>query len=302
MSDQWTPTSIANRALDSAAIDFTMGDIEEGTKAAQVCRRFYSDCVRNLLRTAGWNFARRMAPLLCIADSTGQTPNVGTIVPSSQFLYSYAYPLDAAFVRYVPWFPFVSPAVPTGNITPSDPSAPIMEGVPQTWQWSRVYPARFLITSDQNNVPPDASNTAPGIAPTGRTVICANVPPSVAQVIYTYEAMYPNLWSSSFREAMIAYLAAEISVPLATDKKFGMQMRQENAAIARNKITDARVTDGNEGWHSSSLNPEWISFRYTGGYGNNGFNGPGLAGGVGGAGVGDWSCTWDSILINGSAY
>lgn len=300
MSDQYTPEAICNVALQEAGIDFYIGNLTEGTRPAQVLLRRYSDCVRNLLRTAPWNFCRKQAPLLCVGDSTGQTPNVSLTVPSQQFLYSYAWPTDAAFIRYVPWFPFVSPAVPTGNITPSDPSAPIMEGVPQTWQWSRIYPARFLVTSDQSTIPPGASNDAPGVAPTGRTVICANVPPSVAQVIYSYEAMYCNLWSPSFREAMIAYLAAEVALPLNQDKKLGMQLRQANIAIALQKIKDCRVAEGRESFSNSDLDVDWMRTRASGGAGQWGGIGYGFGAGIGG---GDMSCSWDNLLIgNSTAY
>lgn len=298
MSDAYTPTAIANRALNAAGSDFFLGDIEEGSTPAQICLRVYSDCVRNLLRTAGWNFARKQAPMLCLADATGQTANVGTLVPGNQFLYSYAYPIDCQLVRYVPWYPFVNPGVPTNNITPSNSSSQIVDGLQNAVIGQRPVPARFLVTSDQNYIPQGASNSAPGIAPTGRTVILCNVPPTYAQLIYTYDAMYPNLWDHSFREAMIAYLASEIAVPIATDKKFGMMMRDQNIKIAMQKIKDARVNDGREGWHSSDLGVDWMRARITG-------RGWGAWGGawLGNIGLGDFSCSYASIgFANGSAF
>ena len=77
-----------------------------------------------------------------------------------------------------------------------------------------------------------------------------------------------------------------VALPLSADKRVGMAMRQQNIAIAQEKIKSARVTDGIEGWHSSDLSVDWMRFRNSGGYG--GWN-------SWWSNVGDWSCTWDSI-------
>lgn len=295
MSDTFTPTAIANIALDRAAVNFTLGDIQSGVREAQVCLRAYSDCLRQMLRTAGWNFARKDAPLLLLADATGQTPNVGSIVPGGQFIYEYAMPVDAAKLRYIPWCPFLNPGTPPNNIVPADASAPLLTNLGQPpYVGRRVVPARFLVTSDQNYIPPGASNDIQGITPLGRTVILTNV--QNARGIYTYDAMFPNAWDIHFREAMVAALAAMIALPLATDKKFGMQMRAQNIEIAKEKIKDARVSDGQEGWHSSDVAVDWMRFRNSGGYGWNGSSWW--------SGVGDWNCAYDSFSFggNGSAY
>ena len=92
MSDM-SPTAIANQSLDAAGITFTLGDIEEGTRSAQVCLRAYRHCLQQLLRAAHWNFARKQAQMELLADASGQTPNVGTIVPAP-WTYEYAYPPD----------------------------------------------------------------------------------------------------------------------------------------------------------------------------------------------------------------
>lgn len=292
MADQYTPTSICNMALDAAGIDFVLGDIAEGTRPAQICRRHYSDCLRQLLRTAGWSFARKQSPLVLIADASGQTPNVGTLVPGNQFQYSYAYPTDCAFLRYIPWYPFFSPGAPSGNITPPDPNAPLLDNLQTSYIGQRVIPSRFVVTSDQNYIPVGTANDTAGVTPLGRTVILSNVPQ--AQGIYTYEALYPNAWDSQFRAALVAYIASEIALPLATDKKLGIGLRDRNMLIAMEKIKNARVSDGREGWHSSDIQVDWMRTRRSGGYGLwNNWNGM----------LGDWNCSYDSIgFANGSAY
>ena len=295
MGDWNTPTAIANQAMDAAALDFTLGDIEEGTRPAQVALRAYGECLRQLLRGAHWDFARREVPLTLLADATGQTPNVGSIVPGGQFIYEYALPQNCALVRYIPWQPFLTPGAPAVNFTPSDGSAPLMTGIgTNPGVGRRVVPARFMLSNDVNYVPADPGVDQQGISPSGRVVILTNVPQ--ASAVYTYEALYPSVWDHQFRAAMVAYLASEIALPLARDKKFGVQMRDRNIAVAQAKIAEARRTDGNEGWSSSDIAVDWMRVRQSGGtygpWGGYGGDGPGYCfGGLSQVG-----------LANGSAF
>lgn len=294
-NDFYSPTAICNEALGAASVDFFLGDISEGTKAAQVCLRKYTPCVQQMLRTAGWNFARKQSRLLLLADATGQTPDVGTVVPGN-WVYSYALPQDCARLRYIPWNPFVHPGTPSGNIEPPDPTVPLTTATDQSpLAGMRIVPARFLVTSDQNYIPAGTSNDSPGVSPIGRTVVLCNV--KEAQAIYTFNATWPNLFDSQFRGALVAFLAAEIALPLATDKRFGMAMRAQNMAIAQEKIKNARVSDGLEGFHTSDLSVDWMNFRRAGGGFGYGFGWMGN--------VGDWSCAFDNIgsgTSNSSAY
>lgn len=299
MVDNFTPTSIANLAMDAAALDFTLGDIQEGTRPAQIALRAYGDCLRQLLRAAPWNFCRKQAPLLLLADATGQTPNVGTKVPGNQFIYEYALPTDAARIRWIPWNPYLVPAIPANNIVPPDSGAPLTTGSGQpAYLTQRPIPARFLVTSDVNYIPDGADNSIEGISPIGRTVVLTNV--KCAEAIYTFNATWPSIWDYQFRAAMVAYLASEIVVPLAKDKKFAVQMRDHNIAIATEKIKQARITDGQEGWHSADLSVDWMRARVSGGYGGWGSGGPGWGSGAGG---GYLFGGWDAVQFgNSSSY
>jgi hypothetical protein len=237
--DYYSPTSVANEAIDVAGLHFTLGDIEEGTDAAQVCLRHYTSCLEQLLRAAPWNFARKQVPLQLLADATGQTDTlgVGTSVPLP-WIYAYAYPTDCARLRYIPWNPFQEPAVPVTNIVPSDSGAPLTTNFdPNPLIGQRLVPARFLVTTDINNNPGATPNDTPGISPIGRTVILTNV--KTAFAIYSYQAYYPNLWDAQFRAAMVAYLASMIAMPLATDKRMGAALRDQNIQIAKEKVKSA---------------------------------------------------------------
>lgn len=243
----FTPTDIANRALDAAGVDFTLGDIEEGTRPGQVCLRAYGDCLRALLRSVNWDFARKTADLVLLADASGQTSNVGTVVPTP-WVYEYAYPTDCLKARFVPQ-----------NFAYSG-SVPLMTGL-QPANSAKPQPASFLVATDFNYPPNLTGNywELHGVSPSGQTVILTNV--ASAKLVYTALMIYPNVWDAQFMEAMIAYLASEIALPLAKDKKFGMQLRNQNILICKKKIEDARLTDGNEGTYSINREASWISAR-----------------------------------------
>lgn len=294
----YLPEDVSNQALDQAGVEYTIGSLTEGTRPAQVLLRAYSQCLQQLLRAAPWAFARREAPLTLLADVTGQTPNVGTQVPSG-FIYEYAYPIDCARIRYIPWFPFQNPGAPTNNIQPANPSSPVVTNLGQPpFAGVRPRPARYLITNDPN-YPPQAGQInweVQGVSPQGRTVILTNV--QNALCVYTVTVLYPSVWDHLFRAAMVAYLASEIAVPLAKDKKFGLTMRAQNISIAKVKIGEARAMDGNEMWASSDFSTDWMRFRNAGhGMGNDGYG----SGGFGGYGT--WGGGWGgSIELGGSAY
>lgn len=292
------PSDIVQQALDAAGIEYTLGDIEDGTREAQVCLRAYRQCLMQLLRAANWDFARRTQPMELLADATGNTPNVGTVVPMP-WTYEYAYPIDCMKVRFVPWnWDGPNPGVPPGNI-----AGP--QGVPQTTGnaqpplWGRVRPARFVVATDYNYPPQIGQITweTQGVSPSGRTVILTNVPN--AQVVYTSLMLYPSTWDALFRAAFVAYLASEIVLPLSKDKKFGMALRRDQIALTKEKVLQARAVDGNEGTYSSDIAVDWLNARRSGGFRGWGA-GSGLNGGWGGDGC--WG-GYDTLpLADGSAY
>ena len=390
------PADVINEALDAAGGDRWIGDPEEGTRQAQIALRKYSQCMRQVMRAAHWNTFRKYAPMLLLADATGNTPNVGTLTASPDFTYEYALPNDCLQPRFVPWNPATqSGQVPAGNISiPTTPltSVPTTAPVP-----IRLRPARFLMSSDSNYPPtpqpsgayqlgPELAITAatqanpcqltvpgltfgngqllyingvvgmtqlngqtvqaanvnatagtftledaqgnainstnytayssagyiqtvtpqlpvpaalgqatqfwevPGLSPVARTVILTNV--KSAYLVYTAFLPYPSLWDPSFRAAFVAHLASEIALPLAKDKKFGMQLRAQQIAIARDRVTEARIRDGNEDWANSDLTVDWMNTRRVGG--------SGYRDGMGGDGPGVLWYGWGSMGFDGA--
>lgn len=273
------PQDIANQALASCFWPSQIGDLNEGTFEARVIVQFYSQCLRQLLRAAHWSFARKEAALVMLADASGQTPDVGTVV-NAPFQYSFAYPNDCMKMRFVPARQRHSgTGVPSGNIAPANNSSPTMTGLdtgPQNR--GRERPARWLEGLDTVNAPPAGVQdwTQQGVSPQGRTAIFTNV--KDAHGVYTALINYPAVWDPLFRAAFVAYLASEIAPGVWSnkDRKFGMQLRTQQMAIAKDKIVSARAASANEGWSNSDLEVDWMDFRRAGnggwdrGYGGGG--------------------------------
>lgn len=299
------PTGIANLALDAAGIPFQLGDIEQGGREADVTLRAYGECLRMLLRAAPWQFARKQVPLLLLADASGATPDVSTLVPggyASRFCYAYAMPIDCARVRYIPANQNAGPGTPSGNITPPNPTLPIVPATSQNWQYGqRIIPTPFLVTNDPDFTSQPGSNAefVQGQSPIGNTVILSNV--QNATIVYTFNVIYPSLWDHLFRGAMVAYLAQYIAFPLWSSRNkpdLGMKVRDQQVLIARQMVTEARVADGNEMWATTAHVPDWVRFRRAGG-------GLGNYSPLGGGGdLGCWGSGWGGSLsfADGSAY
>lgn len=290
------PQDIANQALDAIGCETIISDLEDGSREAQVLLRAYSQCLRQLLRSAHWNFARAQTPLTLLADATGQTQGVPSNVPMP-WIYEYTYPIDCMKARFVPWNTSASnPGIPAANIQTQGTAdnVPIVANMGQSpVSNARLIAARFLEAHDGNFPAPQEGSwwDVQGQSPIGSTVILTNV--QNAYLIYTKFIPYPSMWDPLFRRAMVAYLAQEVCMSVHKDKKFAATMRAQQIAIAKEAITQARITDGNEGWFSSDISVDWLRARNSGGrYAANTWNdgGPGvLWGGWDQASFGDGS-------------
>jgi hypothetical protein len=302
-----TPEALCNRALDAVGCsDQVIGDIQSGTKAAQVCLRHYIPCLEQLLRAAHWNYARKQAPMQLLAAAPGfgpsvpqgDTPQIGHMV-IPPWTYEYAFPIDCIQARFVPH----NRSHPLGE-TPSDnisvaPGRQTTFDTPVRSGYS-LEPARMLVASDNNYPLPIASDTPPqqwwnvrGVSPDIRTVVLCDVPH--AELVYTAFIPYPNLWDPLFQSAFVALLATHLAIPCNPDRKEGRALRGEQVALAKAAIGQARVSDGNEGTNYVGRQAEWIRGRNIG-VGFGGFGGF-EEGGVGVLGYG-----WGSVVFgDGSA-
>lgn len=294
------PEDIVNRAMDAAGADNPIGNMQDGSREANIALRHYGPTLRELLCAAHWNMARKQEPLVLLADATGSTQNVGTIVPAP-WSYEYALPTDCIRARFVPLNNGAqSSGVPTGNIVPPNSNSPLFgAGNTPASNQTRLVPTRFLIATDPNYAPQITQGPGgtewwemQGISPANRTVVLTNVKSAV--MIYTCLQIYPSLWDALFEGAFVAALAEKMALPISRDKKFGAQMQQRCMATAIRHIKEARVSDGNESWSTTDNIPDWIRMRSSGG-------GASLGGTIGDGG--GYGCGWSSYFFsNGSAF
>lgn len=298
------PADIINRVLDLLGrSDLVIGEIQEGTEAARPALRAYGPALRQLLRAAHWDFGRKAAPLTLLADATGQTPNVGTVVPAP-WVYEYALPIDCCKVRFVPW------NVNNNQTTP--PQVTGLGGAPLNA--IRLIPSPFLVTSDYNYpvvtgapLPWDQAMSwedGAGQGPQQRTVILTNVPN--ASAIYTALMIYPSQWDSLFEQAFVQYLTSQLAMSLGSGRTADkLAIRKDAISGAKEMIAQARVVNGNESSFPQTTNREaaWISARNSGaGWGAAGYPGFGWGGGGFGGAGGLW-CGYDALgFADGSVY
>lgn len=296
------PASIVNRALDGIGSDVVIGELSEGTPQAQPALRAYGPAMRQLLRAAHWNFARKTAPLQLLADATGQTSGVGTLVVPP-WIYEYAFPTDCVKGRFLPW-----------NYSLPGPTVPLMTGLATAQPFGvQLVPAPYLIATDGNypmqiGVPVSWSQVPAwdevyGGGPAQRTVILSNV--KNASFVYTALIIYPSQWDDLFTEALVQLLTSRLAMPLSKDKKFGLELQTRAIANAKDMIREARLVNGNESGfpQRADLSVDWMRIRSGGSaYGANGWGGSVGFGGVG-AGGGGWYGGWDSCsFADGSVF
>lgn len=291
------PDDVASQVLDAVGSDYVLGTLRDGEREAQVLLRCYGQCRDQLLRSANWAFARKEAKLLLLADATGQTAGVGSVVPSG-YTYEYLYPSDCEKVRFVRWNHETNNSyVPSGNIAIPQ-GVPIMPNLGTPNVGSRIVPARFVVGFDPNYAAQPGQNAGQtqGQSPAGSVVILTNV--KNAHCTYTAKMIYPSTWDSLFRAALVSYMASEVALALTKDKALGMRIRDEQIMIAKAKLEQARLVDGNEGITSSDIPVDWMQGRRAGpgpGWGTMGY---GQSFGSNYGGMGYDSC----VFADGSAY
>lgn len=293
------PSDIVNQAVDMLGQSGKIiGDITDGTPVAETARRNYGRALRQLLRTAPWDFARKQVVLELLGDATLQSaPPVSTFV-ESPWAFCYAWPIDAVMGRWMPWNP--TNAQPTVN------GVQITTGQSSLVPYSLI-PGRFLVgSSDQYPIEvgslawdqlPDLQRTE-GLGPVNRKVILTDC--SCAHFVYTRLVTTIEEFDDLFRQALVTMMALTLAPVAIDDPKLAVSERDRLIPILKNAIADARVANGNESGYPQSCDFEasFIRGRNYGGYGLFGA-GLGFGGGLGGFGS---AGGWDSMSFCGSVY
>lgn len=298
------PATIVNQSMDLIGESGQIiGDITDGTPVAEAARRNYGQVLRQLLRTAHWNFARKQATLQLLGDATGQSPSppISTFV-EEPWTYAYAWPIDGVQGR---WMPSMTPLGTQGTATDA-------QGVPLTTGGTPIpcmpnQPARFLVSSSDQypvqvgqqpwqqpwNNRPDLQLTE-GVGPISRKVILTNQ--QNALFVYTRLVTVIEEWDDLFRQAMVMALSVILIPTAIRDPKMRIAERDRLLPMLKNAVADARVANGNEAGMPQSTDhlPDWIRAR------NGGWGGSNLGDfGAGGAG---YYYPWDSLSLGGSVF
>jgi hypothetical protein len=247
--------SIANRALAAVGTRSTIASFTEGSNESNNVSLIYAAVRQQALRAARWNFARATATLSLLKSAPGTAENPtfptnmvwSTAYPPPGWSYEYAYPSDCLAARKV--VPNWNPQ--QGMSTPIFPQS----AAPSTPFWE-VPGQKFEVASDL-----DTGNNP-------ITVILANVDQAI--LVYTRDIVPEPLWDPQFQETIVMALAGKLALALTGDKA----LAELRIKMANDMITEARRTDGNEGWETMDHVPDWI----TAGHGAR-WLGPGLWGG-----------------------
>ena len=228
-----TPTTVCNLALAEIGQRIQIAALTDASPAANVAALFYEPKTQMLLRSANWDFARAQIPLSLwksqiVNGALSNTP------PPQPWQYSYLYPQDCLRMR------FVQPTVTNtgGNValTASQMTQLVFPPIPTSIPF--VEGTDF----DVNNNP--------------IRVILTNV--MQAQGVYTRDlSQTPDLWDPLFLAGETALLGSYFINALARDKA---QMEQQ-VALAKSIIDQARVANGNEGISNVDHVPDWIRTR-----------------------------------------
>lgn len=237
-----TPDDIVNEALDEIGVP-EIGDIHEGSRAANVARRNYDPILRAMHAAAPWNFARRQRQIDMRGDASGQY-HTNRAVPL-HWSYMYEWPNDCVHARWVLGL----------DAYALDASGAPLYAPPA---WARPVP--FIVTDAPlpNDIDSDWSLTE-GHNPESTKVIATNQ--LGAMLVYTGLVQYPDAWDPGFRRAFVASLAARLAISCIEDKAQGRAMRGDQLTIAKEALIEARVRDGNEGWTVTNHTPDWIRAR-----------------------------------------
>lgn len=276
-----SPAVICNQAIDMLGQPGQiMGDIGDGTPVAETARRNYGQALRQLLRTAHWDFARKRARLTLLGDATGSAPMGVSTHVECPWSYAWAWPNDGVMGRWLPWSP-------TNAQPQNSEGVPLTTGVSVGVNYAQQ-PGRFLVSSSDQypievgqvpwNQMPDLQRTE-GLGPTSRKIIltdCAN-----AEFVYTRFVPVIEEWDSLFRQAFVMMMALVIAPVVLEDPKLRLAEVGRLVPMLRNAIADARVANGNESGFPQTTDhmPNWVTARSAGSYGADGF---GFGGGLGG--------------------
>lgn len=233
-------TGLCNRALlavGSRSQVSSVLPVSDGSVEADACAALFIPTFETLARAAKWSCLRVQDSLALVAAAanTPQNPNGTPPFPDVPWLYSYAHPSDALFIRYL-----IPPCTPGGS-----------GGVPLT------------TVNNQANTIISSGGSAPYQISADRTKggaqrILTNLSQAIA--VYTLNQPNPVYWDSMFQTAFVASLAAFLAPPL----NLNMALMSMAISTAERMIEAANGMDANEGVTIMDREADWIIARGAG--------------------------------------
>lgn len=234
-----SPVDVANMALDAIGARYSITSLSPPLPApnAVMVARHYQPKIDALHRAAHWNFARNQVPLTLLRAATGTPENPsGTSLPlpPTPWQYEYAYPSDCLLARHL----VANPQNATGS------SLPVLGGGATTTPLYPFAPAyKFVVGVDTDS--------------NGNQIKVILTDLEFAQLVYTARILNPDLWDSQFLLAASAFLGSWLINPTSGDG----EMLKSMIAVTSSIVTQARVSDGNEGQSSTDHIPDFMAVR-----------------------------------------
>lgn len=237
---------VANMALDGigARYSITSLDPPQPPPNAVLVARHYQPKIDALHRGAHWNFTRKQQSLTLLkaAKGTPENPSGTSLpIPPVPWQYEYAYPSDCLLARFL----IANPQ----NMTGTD--QPILGGgayLSPMWPYTPGYKFVVGVDTDQD----------------GNQIKVILTDLEFAELVYTARIVNPDLWDSQFLLAACAFLGAWLVNPTSGDGT----MLKSQIEIVSSILTQARVSDGNEGQTSIDYVPDWMAVRGVGAWGS----------------------------------
>lgn len=197
-------TDVVNASLTRIGWKRPIGNLHDGSDAAQMALQIYGQTRDALLRDGSWGFAQREIILTAIKTAPasyvpGVTPWDPSLYPQIGARFEYAYPTDALKIRSVRPVPIFVP-----NYDPRP--------------WS------FSIANDNYYTP-------------ARRVILTNLENAIA--VYTGRVADPTSWQVDFTEALVEALGERLAPALTT-----LDMAKAEAAESRGDKAMAQMEQG----------------------------------------------------------
>jgi hypothetical protein len=240
-----SPVDVCNMALDNISARFSITSLSPPLPPpnADLCARHYQPKMDALFRAAHWNCARRQVGLTVLkaAQGTPENPNGTTLpIPPVYWQYEYQLPPDCLKARFI----LPNPPMAAGAGFPV-----LAGGFGFTPPWLPATGEKFvvMVDNDQNGNP--------------IKVLVTNM--EFAQLVYTARIDNPDLWDPHFLLAAAATLGAWLANPIKADKALLNQQIQ----VASSIVTQARISDGNEGVTDIDHLPDWMRVRGDTGWG-----------------------------------